>query len=298
MSMKETGGEGDKAVLPGQGYYAGIDIGSTMTKVVIVNANAGIRSSVIKVTSPEQRKLANKVMEETLDKANLTFEEITYVVATGYGRINVGFADRQITEISCHARGIAYLLPEARTVIDIGGQDCKGIKLSRGRVTDFVMNDKCAAGTGRFLEVMAEALGVKLDDLGELSLKATSPVKMSSICTIFAEQEMLTKLAEGVSLNDVVAGLHEAIASRNVSMVSRLNIEREVVITGGGAKNKGLVRALEVKLGCPVLIPPEPLLTGAIGAALLGKEIVRKVLESGQSLERKESRLQEATFFN
>jgi len=295
MNMKESDSECGKAVLPGQGYYAGIDIGSTMTKAVIMDA--GIRSSVIKVTSPKQRKLANKVMEEALDKANLTFEEITYVVATGYGRINVGFADQQITEISCHARGIAYLLPEARTVIDIGGQDCKGIKLSRGRVTNFVMNDKCAAGTGRFLEVMAEALGVKLDELGELSLKATSPVKISSVCTIFAEDEMLTKLAEGVSLNEVIAGLHEAIASKNFSMVSRLSIEREVVITGGGAKNKGLVRALEVKLGFPVLIPPEPLLTGAIGAALLGKEIVQKALESGQSLERKDRRLQEVTFF-
>jgi len=294
--MKEVvNGSGKAIILPGRGYYAGVDIGSTMTKVIIMDER--VLSTVCNVTTPGQRKLVNKVMEDALNKANLTFEEITYVVATGYGRINVGFADRQITEISCHAMGVAYLLPEARTVIDIGGQDCKGIKLNHGRVADFVMNDKCAAGTGRFLEVMAEALGVKLDDLGELSLGATNPVGISNICTIFAEQEVVSKLAEGMPLNDIVAGLHEAIASRIFNMVSRLKIEPEVVFTGGVAKNKGLVRTLEAKLGCPVLIPPEPLLTGAIGAALLGKEIAQKAIENGQPLETKERRLQEVTFF-
>lgn len=276
-------------------YFTGVDIGSTMTKVVIMNE--AIFSSVVGPTGPEHRKLANRVMEEALAKANLSFNDITYVVATGYGRINVPFADKQITEISCHARGVGSLLPTARTVIDIGGQDCKGIKLSNGRAVDFVMNDKCAAGTGRFLEVIAEALGVKLEEMGELSLSAKNEVKISSTCTVFAEQEAVSQLADGVPLEDLVAGLHEAIASRIYGMVRRLKIERDVVVTGGGAKNIGLVKALEAKLGYSVLIPPEPLLTGAIGAALLGKDITQQATESGLPLITTERRLQEATFF-
>ncbi len=276
-------------------YFAGVDIGSTMTKVVIMNR--AILASVIGPTGPEHRKLANRVMEEALAKARLSFDDITYVVATGYGRISVPFADRQITEISCHARGVSHLLPEARTVIDIGGQDSKAIKLSNGRAVDFVMNDRCAAGTGRFLETTAEGLGVKLDDMGRLSLEAKNRVEISSTCTVFAAQEVVAQLAAGVPLADIIAGLHEAIASRIYGMARRLKIEREVALTGGGAKNIGLVRALEAKLGYPVLVPPEPLLTGAIGAALLGKDIVKKAAESGEPLPRSERRLTEASIF-
>ena len=277
------------------GYFAGVDIGSTMTKVVIMTD--GILASVIGPTGPEHRKLANQVMEEALARANLPFDDITYVVATGYGRINVPFADKQITEISCHARGVGSLLPTARIVIDIGGQDCKGIKLNNGQAVDFVMNDKCAAGTGRFLEVVAEGLGVKLDEMGELSLGAKNKVEISNTCTVFAEQEVVSKLSEGVPLEDLVAGLHEAIASRIYGMVSRLKLERDVAVTGGGAMNIGLVKALEAKLGYSVLIPPEPLLTGAIGAALLGKDATERATESGLPLPRSQRRLQEAKFF-
>ncbi len=276
-------------------YFAGIDLGSTMTKAVIMNQ--AVLASVIGPTGPEHRKLANRVMEEALAKASLSFDDITYLVATGYGRINVPFADKQITEISCHARGVGYLLPEVRTVIDIGGQDSKGIKLKDGRAVDFVMNDKCAAGTGRFLEVTAEGLGVKLDDMGKLSLTAQNAVRISNTCTVFATQEVVAKLAEGAALADIIAGLHEAIATRIHSMVGRLKIEREVALTGGGAKNIGLVKALEAKLGYPVLVPPEPLLTGAVGAALLGKDIAREAAEKGETLVRSKRRLQEATFF-
>ena len=276
-------------------YFAGVDIGSTMTKVVIMAEE--ILATVIGPTGPEHRKLANRVMEEALAKANLPFSDITYVVATGYGRINVPFADKQITEISCHARGVGSLLPTAKTVIDIGGQDCKGIKLSNGKPVDFVMNDKCAAGTGRFLEVIAEGLGIKLDEMGELSLVAKKAVPISSTCTVFAEQEVVAKLSDGAPLADIIAGLHEAIATRIYGMVSRLKIEKEVAITGGGAKNIGLVKALETKLGYPALLPPEPLLTGAIGAALLGKDITQQAIESGLPLVTTERRLQEATLF-
>ena len=277
-------------------YFAGIDIGSTMTKVVIMNQE--VLASVIGPTGPEHRKLANRVMEEALAKAKLPFDDITYVVATGYGRINVPFADKQITEISCHARGVGYLLPKAKTVIDIGGQDSKGIKLSDGQAVDFVMNDRCAAGTGRFLEVTAEELGVKLEDMGRLALEAKSRAEIGSTCTVFAAQEVVAKLSEGVLLPDIIAGLHDAIAARIHSMVGRLKIEREVVLTGGGAKNIGLVKALEAKLGFPVLVPEEPLLTGAIGAALLGKDIVEEAERKKMPLVRSERRLQEATFFN
>jgi len=276
-------------------YFAGVDIGSTMTKVVIMD-QATI-TSVIGPTGPEHRKLANRVMEEALAKANLSFDEITYVVATGYGRINVPFADKQITEISCHARGVGHLLPAARTVIDIGGQDSKGIKLKDGRAVDFVMNDKCAAGTGRFLEVTAEELGVSLEDMGRLSLEAKNRVEISNTCTVFAAQEVVARLSEGVALPDILAGLHEAIATRIYGMVRRLKIEREVALTGGGAKNIGLVKAMEAKLGFPALLPPEPLLTGAIGAALLGKDIVREAAEKGETLKVSERRLTEASIF-
>jgi len=276
-------------------YFAGVDIGSTMTKVVIMNQS--VLASVIGPTGPEHRKLANRVMEEALEKAKLPFKDIAYVVATGYGRINVPFADKQITEISCHARGVAYLLPEARTVIDIGGQDSKGIKLKDGRAVDFVMNDKCAAGTGRFLEVAAEELGVKLEDMGKLSLEAKKAVRISNTCTVFAAQEVVTKLSGGAALPDIIAGLHEAIATRVYGMLRRLKIEREVAMTGGGAKNIGLVRALEARLGFVVQVPPEPLLTGAIGAALLGGDMVKEAEEKGMTLPRAERRLQEATLF-
>ena len=276
-------------------YFAGVDIGSTMTKVVIMNQ--ATLASVIGPTGPEHRKLANRVMEEALAEAKLAFKDITYVVATGYGRINVPFADKQITEISCHARGVAHLLPEVRTVIDIGGQDSKGIKLKEGRVVDFVMNDKCAAGTGRFLEVTAEELGVSLEDMGRLSLEAENRVEISSTCTVFAAQEVVAKLSEGVALPDIIAGLHEAIAIRIYGMVRRLKIEREVALTGGGAKNIGLVKALEAKLGFPVLVPPEPLITGAIGAALLGKDIVKEAEKKGETLVRSKRRLTEASIF-
>jgi predicted CoA-substrate-specific enzyme activase len=278
-------------------YFAGVDIGSTMTKVAIINQTTLI--SVIGPTGPEHRKLANEVMEEALAKANLPFEAITYVVATGYGRVNVPFADRQITEISCHARGVGHLLPEVRTVIDIGGQDCKGIKLNdNGQAVEFVMNDKCAAGTGRFLEVTAEELGVNLEDMGRLSLEAKNKVEISSTCTVFAAQEVVAKLSAGAPLPDIIAGLHEAIATRIYGMVRRLKIEREVALTGGGAKNIGLVKALEAKLGFPALVPPEPLLTGAIGAALMGRDIVKQAAENGTALPRSERRLQEVKLFN
>lgn len=273
--------------------FAGIDIGSTMTKVVIADENEKIMASHIGPTGAEHRHLALRVMDETLHKAGLSFEQLDFIVATGYGRINVPFADKQITEITCHARGIRALFPSAKIIIDIGGQDAKGIKLDTdGKVANFVMNDKCAAGTGRFLEVISETLGINLADMGDLSLKANGFVQISNMCTVFAEHEVTSRLAEGAGVAEIVAGLHEAIAGRVVNMTRHLGIEKDVVVTGGGAKNIGLVKAIEGKVGFPVLTPPEPFITGALGAALIGKDFHDRGVKPA-----KERRKEDVTFF-
>jgi len=278
-------------------YFAGIDLGSTMTKIVIIDDDEQILAYIVHHTGAEHRHLANRVMEEGLEQASLSIDDISFVMATGYGRINVPFADKQVTELSCHARGIASFFPNVRLAIDIGGQDAKGLKIRDGKLLDFVMSDKCAAGTGRFLEVIAAALGLQVEDLGDISLRSKNKVSVSSICTVFAQQEVVKHLSAGVPLEDVVAGLHDAMASRTARMVQRLKVEPDVVFTGGVAKNIGVVRALEENLRCPVLVPEEPLLSGALGAALLGKELVLKALASGETIQTGERRLDRATFF-
>jgi predicted CoA-substrate-specific enzyme activase len=263
-----------------------------MTKVVILNG--GIIASIIGPTGPEQRRLANKVMDEALKEASISFQKITYIVSTGYGRINVPFSDKQFTEITCHARGIVSLFPQAKTIIDIGGQDVKGIKIdAHGKVTDFVMNDKCAAGSGRFIEVIADTLGIPLDRVGDLSLESKNPAKISNICTIWAQQEVAARLAEGVPMSDLFAGVHRSLADRISRMVNRLRVEEAVIVTGGGGKNRGLLKALSEQLGLEILVPEEPLITGALGAALIGKEIVEQANQNGTPLKTKERILEE-----
>jgi (R)-2-hydroxyacyl-CoA dehydratese activating ATPase len=279
-------------------YFAGIDLGSTMTKVVIIDGNDKILSRVIDHTGAEHRRLANKVMDQALERSGLSFNEISFVVATGYGRIIVPFADRQITELSCHARGIFHFFPDVRLAIDIGGQDAKGLKINHGKLKDFIMSDKCAAGTGRFLDVIAKVLGVRTEDLGTISLKSTKKVSISSLCTVFAQHEVVSRLSEGASLEDIVAGIHDAIAIRTAKMAGRLKTESDVFFTGGVAKNIGVVKALEENLGCKVFVPEEPLLTGALGAALLGKEITSKAMKKGEPLQTVGRRLTEASFFD
>lgn len=263
-----------------------------MTKAVILNK--GVVASVIGPTGPEQRRLANKVMEEALNKASLSFQAITYIVSTGYGRINVPFADKQFTEITCHAKGIVYLFPQAKIIIDIGGQDVKGIKIdASGKIVDFVMNDKCAAGSGRFIEVIADTLGVPLEKVGDLSLESKNPAKISNICTIWAQQEVAASLAQGIPISDLLAGIHQSLADRISRMVNRLRVQDVVIVTGGGAKNKGLMKALSEQLGYEIGVPEEPLITGALGAALLGKEIAEKAQQDNTPLETKERTLGE-----
>jgi predicted CoA-substrate-specific enzyme activase len=278
-------------------YFAGIDLGSTMTKVVIIDQGEVICASVVKHTGAEHRRLANKVMEEALAQAGLEFDKIAYIIATGYGRINVPFADRQVTELTCHAKGVSHFFPGARLAIDIGGQDAKGLKIKDGKLLDFVMSDKCAAGTGRFLELIASSLGLGLDDLGGLSLQSTDRVSISSTCTVFARQEVVSRISEGVPVADILAGIHDAIASRVARMVERLRVEPDVLFTGGVAKNVGVVKTLQEKLGCEVLVPEEPLLSGAIGAALLSREIMQQVLAKGEPVRKAERRLVEVDLF-
>ena len=279
-------------------YFAGIDIGSTMTKVMLMDQGGDSLSALKGPTGAEHRRLANEVMRQALEQAGLHIDDISFIVATGYGRLNVPFADRQITELSCHARGVASLFPAVRTAIDIGGQDAKCMKIDGGRLTDFVMNDKCAAGTGRFLEVTAAALGIKLEDMGDISLSATEKVHISNLCTIFAQQEVVALLSRDEKLENIVAGLHDALASRIATLARRLGIEPDVVLTGGVAKNGGMVRSMEQSLGCQVLVPEEPLLTGALGAAILARETYMKALAEGEALSTKPRRLEEATFFS
>lgn len=279
-------------------YFAGVDIGSTMTKVVILDRGGRILTAIKGPTGPEHRQLANEVMKMALDEAGLQLDDISYIVATGYGRFNVPFADRHLTELSCHAKGVYSLFPNVRTAIDIGGQDAKCMKISNGRLTDFAMNDKCAAGTGRFLEVIATTLGINLDDLGDISLKSTRKVQISNFCTIFAQQEVVSRLSEGEKLEDIIAGLHDALASRVAALVRRLKVEPDVVLTGGVAKNIGMVKAMKENLGCELFVPEDPLITGALGAAILAKEQALETIAKGEAVPAKPRCLEKATFFH
>jgi predicted CoA-substrate-specific enzyme activase len=250
---------------------AGIDIGSTMTKAVILQ-NGKVLSEEITQTGTEHKALAHLVMEAALNKAGLKLSRIDYIVGTGYGRPNIPFADRQITEITCHGRGIAALFPEAKTVVEIGGQDCKVIRLENGKVTDFAMNEKCAAGTGRFLQSVADMLELSIDEMNNMALAANGMVSISNYCAIFTQQEIIASLSMGISTELILSGVFDAFARRVIKLARSRKIVREVVLTGGGAKHRALHKAVESILGFTVLVPEKPLLTGAYGAAILAME--------------------------
>ncbi len=253
-------------------YSAGVDVGAASGEVLIWDGEEIVSYSIVP-TGFNSRRAAYRALEQALKGTNISQEDLGSIVATGYGRIAIDYADRQVTEISCYAKGINHLHPEVRTIIDIGGQDSKAISVGDGgRVVDFLMNDKCAAGTGRFLEVMAKALELEIGDLGEISRRATESHQVSSTCTVFAESEVVTLVAEGVSREDIVAGLHVAIAKRIVSMVKRVGLVSPVAMAGGVAKNIGVVRAIEEEIGESLVVPPEPQIVGALGAAILAME--------------------------
>lgn len=248
---------------------AGIDIGSLTADAVVLREGEIVGQSVVP-TGANGESAARATFLAALERARVAEREVGAVAATGYGRSNVPFAGRTITEITCHAVGARHVYPPAASVIDIGGQDCKVIRLSSdGRVEDFAMNDKCAAGTGRFLEVMALALEANLESLGELSGRSTQQIRISSTCTVFAESEVVSLVSRGVAKEDIIRGLHEAVAERIYGMVRRLRAREPFVMTGGVAKNSGVVVSLESRLGAPLFVPDEPQIIGALGAAIM-----------------------------
>jgi predicted CoA-substrate-specific enzyme activase len=256
---------------------AGVDIGAATAKAVILNGNKLLSFSILP-TGPSVAGAGEMVIKETLRKAGLSMGELEYIISTGYGRRAVPFANKALTEIICHAAGVSSLMPQARTVIDIGGQDSKVIGLDdNGNVTNFAMNDKCAAGTGRFLEVMAGVLGVKIGEMGAVSLLGKDPCQISSTCTVFAETEMVSLRAEGESRENLLAGIHKAMARRVAIMGGPVGFKKEVVFTGGVAKNVGIKKALEDEIGLEILIPEEPQIMGALGAALLAEVELSKL---------------------
>ena len=251
---------------------AGVDIGSLSAKAIIMDESGRVLGSAIASTGANSRATAEIVFGEALDRARLTLDDVQEIVVTGYGRVSFAHPARKVTEIACHAAGAHHLVPGTRTVIDIGGQDCKVIGVSKeGRVVDFVMNDKCAAGTGRFLEVMSRALGVPLESMGELSARSRNRLTISNMCAVFAESEVVSLVAEGHPKEDIIRGLHEAVATRVAGMARRMGLEKEVTMTGGVAMNRGVVRAIEEALGLRLNVPAEPQLVGALGAALIAR---------------------------
>jgi (R)-2-hydroxyacyl-CoA dehydratese activating ATPase len=255
---------------------AGIDIGSITTEALLFDKEKGILGYTILESGADSRKAAEVALEKVLTSSGKTASDVSYTIATGCGRKRASFAKQAVTEITCIARGVHHLFPEARTIIDIGGQDTKAIRIDdKGRVAEFEMNDKCAAGTGRFIEVMAKALNVELDKIGEISLQHKKELTISSICTVFAESEVISLVSEGEELEDILYGIHKAIADRTMSLINRLGgVEQAVVMAGGVAKNMGVVKALEKVLNSSVKIYAEPQIVGALGAAVLALEKV------------------------
>lgn len=253
---------------------AGCDVGSLTSKAVILKDDKIIKSVIIK-SKAKPGQSADEVMNQALAGAGLSMKDIAYCVGTGYGRDKISFVNEAITEIACHGKGAQWLVPSARTVLDIGGQDCKAMRLdAQGGMVKFTANDKCASGTGRFLEVMARVLGIGLADLGEMSLSSKAPITLASACTVWAQADVIQFLNNKVPIEDIAAGVNNAMASRMAVIVNNIGFEKDVVMTGGVAKNSGVVAALEKMLGIRIkrMIRADPQLAGAIGAALFAKE--------------------------
>ena len=256
-------------------YAVGIDVGSTQTKSILVDRSRAIVSRALINTGAHVKRAGQRALDAILENSGVAREKVGFVVGTGYGRYKIEAGDAQVTEISCHARGAHMLFPGSRTVIDMGGQDTKAIKVGPdGDVVDFCMNDKCAAGTGRFLAGAADVLGLTLDDIGPISLRGQKPIRLTSVCTVFVESDILSYLAQKKKVEDILAGVHEAIATRTVGLIRRVGLEQEFTFTGGVARNVGMVKALETKLDVKLNISPDSQYTGALGAALFAMDHV------------------------
>lgn len=252
-------------------HVAGIDVGAGTAKAVILKDNEIISSSITQVAG-NVSEAADEVTENVLKETGLQLDDIGHIISTGYGRNTISYANEAVSEIICHSVGIHFLHKQVRTIIEIGAQDSKIIKVNaEGRVVNFVMNDKCAAGTGRFLEVMARVLGVDLKEMGPLSLNSKNCCSITSTCTVFTETEVVSLRAQGKTVEDLIAGIHKAIASRIITMGSSINFEKVLAFSGGVAQNTGMKKALEDAGGIEILVPEAPQITGALGAALIAK---------------------------
>lgn len=256
-------------------HTGGVDVGSTQTKAVILNENREIVGRALIDTGADVIQAAHNAFDRALANAGLQRSQVGYVIGTGYGRYKVTFGDRQVTEISCHGRGASQMFPGTQTVIDMGGQDTKAIRVQpNGEIADFCMNDKCAAGTGRFLGAAADALRIPLGELGEVSLKAEKPVRISTTCTVFAEAEVLSWLGKGKKVEDILWGVHQSIAARAIGLLRRVGIAPEITFTGGVAKNVGMIKALEEKLQLKLNVSADSHYMGALGAALFALDSI------------------------
>ncbi len=254
---------------------AGVDVGSTQTKAILLDEGRAIVGRALTDTGAHVVRAAERAFATALADAGIDAHDVGYVIGTGYGRYKVTFGDDQVTEISCHAKGASFVFPGTRTVLDIGGQDTKAIRIEPGgEVLDFCMNDKCAAGTGRFLTAAADVMELSIDDIGPLALEAQRPIQISNVCTVFVETEILSHVARGRKLPDVLAGVHRAIARRAIGLVRRVGLEPEYTFTGGVSRNPGMRRALEERLGTAPNASEESHYMGAIGAALFAWERV------------------------
>lgn len=254
-------------------YFLGIDIGSLSTDGVVIDEEKHILAQIVLPTGADGVSASNEVLNSLCKELSIEPGGFSYIVSTGYGRQRAPYSNEDVTEITCHARGAHFLFPGTRVVIDIGGQDSKVIKLnSNGRVVDFVMNDKCAAGTGRFLENMARALNLDIETFGRIGREAKESAQVSSMCTVFAESEIVSLIHQGVAMDKIIRGLHNSIAGRIAGMVERVGLEEQVTMSGGVAKNPSMVMALEERLKVKINIPQEPQTVGALGAALIALE--------------------------
>ncbi len=252
---------------------AGVDVGSTQTKAVIIDESRAIIGRALIPTGANVIQAAEHAYEQALAESGISEDEVEYVIGTGYGRYRVTFGNAQITEISCHGRGAVHMFPNTRTVVDMGGQDTKAIKVADdGEIVDFCMNDKCAAGTGRFLGAASSALDIPLDDLGATALKSEKPVRISTTCTVFAESEVLAWLGKGKKIQDILWGVHKSIASRSAGLLRRVGVEDQVTFTGGVTRNIAMVKALEDKLEVKLNVSEDSHYMGALGAALFAMD--------------------------
>ena len=254
-------------------YVAGIDIGSTYSKAILIDDRRKVVGQAVRRTGFKLNQASEGVFEELLKNAGVAREDVTYVAATGYGRYTVTFRHAQVTELTAHAQAAVHLFPDTRTILDIGGQDIKAIRVdSAGRVTAFRLNDKCAAGTGRFLGAASYALEMSLGDLGPLAMKSRNPVRITTTCTVFAESEIISHLAKGILPEDVLMGVHQAITSRCVALARRVGIHSEVTFTGGVSRNVAIVNLIEKAVKMKINVSPDAHFCGALGAALMARE--------------------------